>query len=156
MKIKIPTNLIGGILIMLLSFIVWLLIPNQINIGEAAMQKAQSNSRLIPDMLAIGIGISGALLVFQSLVLKKEVYKEYNLGLEAKGAIYLVILIVYIVLVEYVGMLVACLLMGIGSLVYFRTKKIRRYIIIFAFFIVIYLVFSLVLKVKFPTLGGLK
>lgn len=156
MKIKIPTNLIGGILIMLLSFIVWLLIPNQINIGEAAMQKAQSNSRLIPDMLAIGIGISGALLVFQSLVLKKEVYKEYNLGLEAKGAIYLVILIVYIVLVEYVGMLVACLLMGIGSLVYFRTKKIRRYIIVFAFFIVIYLVFSLVLKVKFPTLGGLK
>lgn len=156
MKIKIPTNLIGGILIMLLSFIVWMLIPNQINIGEAAMQKAQSNSRLIPDMLAIGIGISGALLVFQSLVLKKEVYKEYNLGLEAKGAIYLVILIVYIVLVEYVGMLVACLLMGIGSLAYFRTKKIRRYIIIFAFFIVIYLVFSLVLKVKFPTLGGLK
>ena len=111
---------------------------------------------MIPDMLAIGIGISGALLVFQSLVLKKEVYKEYNLGLEAKGAIYLVILIVYIVLVEYVGMLVACLLMGIGSLVYFRTKKIRRYIIIFAFFIVIYLVFSLVLKVKFPMLGGLK
>lgn len=156
MKIKIPTNLIGGILIMLLSFIVWMLIPNQINIGEAAMQKAQSNSRLIPDMLAIGIGISGALLVFQSLVLKKEVYKEYNLGLEAKGAIYLVILIVYIVLVEYVGMLVACLLMGIGSLVYFRTKKIRRYIIVFAFFIVIYLVFSLVLKVKFPMLGGLK
>ncbi|MCG8482038.1 MAG: tripartite tricarboxylate transporter TctB family protein [Clostridia bacterium] len=156
MKIKIPTNLIGGILIMLLSFIVWMLIPNQINIGEAAMQKAQSNSRLIPDMLAIGIGISGALLVFQSLVFKKEVYKEYNLGLEAKGAIYLVILIVYIVLVEYVGMLVACLLMGIGSLVYFRTKKIRRYIIVFAFFIVIYLVFSLVLKVKFPTLGGLK
>ncbi|WP_407267774.1 tripartite tricarboxylate transporter TctB family protein [Radiobacillus sp. PE A8.2] len=153
MEIKVPTNLVGGILIMLLSLIIWFLIPVQIPI-MATFEGKLIDSRFVPRLLVATMFLISAILIISSLVFKKEKTIVYNVRSELKGILYLSILVIYILLVKYIGFLIACLLLAIVTLIYFKVKAIKYYAITLSVFVAIYLIFYFILEVPLPGIMG--
>lgn len=154
MKVRIPTNLAGGILAILLAVVVWLLIPNEVPLVES-LSGNRVTTRFVPFLATYVVAFCGLVLVVQSLIFKRENVAEYDLRLEGKGAIYLLILVAYVLVTRFLGFLIACMSLGIGTLLYMRIKQLRYYIITVGVFAVVYVVFRYVMDIPFPTLRGL-
>ena len=86
-KIKIKTNLVFGILALLLSVIVFFLIPKQIPIST--LTKEHINGRFIPRLMCLIMFICGLACLIRSLVFKDDDEKEIELDIELKNVIYL-------------------------------------------------------------------
>ncbi|WP_100010042.1 tripartite tricarboxylate transporter TctB family protein [Lentibacillus sediminis] len=152
MEIRIPTNLVGGIIMMLLSIIIWFLIPEQIA-TDPAFQGGIVDSRFVPRILVGIMFILSMFLITLSLIFKKENIVVYDLKNEFRAFGYLGILVLYVLLVNYAGFLIACLLMGIGTLAYMKSKSLKYYMIIIVAFLIIYFVFTNLLAVPLPGMG---
>ena len=152
-KIKIKTNLVFGILALLLSAIVFFLIPKQIPIST--LTKEHINGRFIPRLMCLIMFICGLACLIRSLVFKDDDEKEIELDIELKNVIYLGIVLVYGLLARYVSFIVASVLFGIASLFYMRQKSWKKYVIVTIVIISVALIFKYSLKVRFGGLLGI-
>ncbi len=146
----IPTHLTAGIFSMVLGAIAAALIPGQIKVpGQTGI-----TSRTIPFFLAGIIFLLGCILVFSSLVLKKEDYREVEVSEEIRRGFFIGALVVYVFAMDWIGFLTSSLLMGAFVLWYIEDRKPLHYGVVGLCIGVIYLVFRFLLNVSFTSVWG--
>lgn len=147
MKIKYRSNLVAGIVSIILGVICYMMIPAQI--GEDYAATYGITSRTVPYAVAVLWIVCGAALIVQSLILKKDEVKTLEMGKEAKALGYMVVLLIYALLFEK-SFLFATMFLGVATLAFTGSKKKLFYVIILITVAVLYFLFSKVLHVQMP------
>jgi hypothetical protein len=149
-NITYPSDLVTGILFLVVSVVVLLIMPDQVAVSE----KDLVNGRAFPTMLAYLMLAMSLLLVGNELVKlitkKPLVTKTMNLLVEVKALIIIGILIVTYLLAKVTDLFViGGLFCAVSFLVFFRCKKKSYYAITVSAAVLIWVVFRFVLSVNF-------
>lgn len=147
MEIKYKSNLVAGIVSLILGVICLILVPLQIAKDYSATYGI--TSRTVPYAIGILWIVCGVILLVQSLVLKKDTEKTLVVGKELKALAYMVILLVYGILFKR-SFLISTILLGVATLAMTGSKKKLFYVIVIAMVVVLYLLFAKVLHIQMP------
>ena len=147
MKIKYRSNLLAGCLAIVAAAVLFLIIPSQVGLESSATYGI--TSRTLPYALSILSAACGVGLIVQSLVLKKDEVREIELRQEAKGLLYMLILLAY-------GwgfsrsFLISTSLLGAVTQALQKDKKPLHYVVVVAVVVVLYFTFTELLHVRLP------
>ncbi len=147
MEIKYKSNLVAGIVSLVLGVICLILVPLQIAKDYSATYGI--TSRTVPYAIGILWIVCGVILLVQSIVLKKDTEKTLVVGKELKALAYMVMLLVYGILFKR-SFLISTILLGVATLAMTGTKKKLFYVIVIAMVVVLYLLFAKVLHIQMP------
>ena len=152
-------DLRSGIAIVLFSlFSYFWLIPNQI----AVRKGVTIGANYFPELLVMIIGICGAILIIQGLTYlhrKGELSLSSVFGIGNAGqlkkylphVIFLLSTVIYLIVMQYVGFVIASIPFLILLLLFFGHSKIGWCSVVSVIFVVaIYLLFSNVFRIRFP------
>ena len=148
MTIKLRTNLIGGLLGLIIAAIIWFVIPVQVKVMQASTYSV--DARFMPRLVTLIIALMSIVLLIQSLVLKKERIVDIIIKEETRVIVFYLILVAYVVLIPIIGFLISTLLISLGTLLYLRCKRKSYYIITGVIVAGIYLAFIFLLNVPLP------
>lgn len=141
MKVKLNSNMITGVLFLIVSVALHILIPSQIRTFETSAVTAAT----VPTLLIRGMILCSVILLVQGILSKEKT--EYTIS----GAIFTkenllrlkpVMLIAYALLLPHIGFIISSLLLANGILLYFGTRKWWFYAIASANVIVAYFAFQ--------------
>ena len=147
MEIKYKSNLVAGIVSLILGVICLILVPLQIAKDYSATYGI--TSRIVPYAIGILWIVCGVILLVESLILKKDTEKTLVVGKELKALAYMVILLAYGILFKR-SFLISTILLGVATLAMTGTKKKLFYVIVIAMVVVLYLLFAKVLHIQMP------
>lgn len=147
MKVQYRSNLVSGIVSIILGIICMVIIPRQI--GEDYSATYGITSRTIPYAVAILWLVCGVVLMVQSLVFKKDEIKVLDVSKEAKALGYMLVILVYAVLFKK-SFLLSTMFLGVATLAFTGSRKKSFYLIVLAMVAVLYLLFAKVLHVQLP------
>lgn len=147
MEIKYKSNLVAGIVSLILGVICLILVPLQIAKDYSATYGI--TSRTVPYVIGILWIVCGVILLVESLILKKDTEKTLVVGKELKALAYMVILLAYGILFKR-SFLISTILLGVATLAMTGTKKKLFYVIVIAMVVVLYLLFAKVLHIQMP------
>ena len=147
MEIKYKSNLVAGIVSLILGVICLILVPLQI--AEDYSATYGITSRTVPYAIGILWIVCGVILLVQSIVLKKDTEKTLVVGKELKALAYMVMLLVYGILFKR-SFLISTILLGVATLAMTGSKKKLFYVIVIAMVVVLYLLFAKVLHIQMP------
>ncbi len=147
MKVTYRSNLVSGIVSLILGIICMFVIPCQI--GEDYSITYGITSKTVPYAVAVLWVVCGLVLMFQSLILKKEEQKILDVGKEAKAVVYLLVLVVYAILFQK-SFLFSTAFLGVATLAFTGSKKKGYYGIVLVMVAVLYILFAKVLHVQMP------
>lgn len=147
MEIKYKSNLVAGIVSLVLGVICLILVPLQIAKDYSATYGI--TSRTVPYAIGILWIVCGVILLVQSIVLKKDTEKTLVVGKELKALAYMVMLLVYGIIFKR-SFLISTILLGVATLAMTGTKKKLFYVIVIAMVVVLYLLFAKVLHIQMP------
>lgn len=147
MKLKYRSNLIAGIVSIILGLVCWKIIPMQI--AEDYSVTYGITSRTVPYAVAVLWIVCGGILIIQSMILKKDEIKVLDAAKEAKALGYMAVLIIYALLFRK-SFLISTTFLGVVTLAFTGSKKKSYYMIVVAVVVVLYLLFSKVLHVQMP------
>ena len=147
MEIKYKSNLVAGIVSLILGVICLILVPLQIAKDYSATYGI--TSRTVPYAIGILWIVCGVILLVESLILKKDSEKTLVVGKELKALAYMVILLAYGILFKR-SFLISTILLGVATLAMTGTKKKLFYVIVIAMVVVLYLLFAKVLHIQMP------
>ncbi len=147
MEIKYKSNLVAGIVSLILGVICLILVPLQIAKDYSATYGI--TSRTVPYAIGILWIVCGVILLVESLILKKDTEKTLVVGKELKALAYMVILLAYGILFKR-SFLISTILLGVATLAMTGTKKKLFYVIVIAMVVVLYLLFAKVLHIQMP------
>ena len=133
MKVKLNSNMITGVLFLIVSVALHILIPSQIRTYETSVVTAAT----VPTLLIRGMILCSVILLVQGILSKEKT--EYTIS----GAIFTKENLLRLKPVIYIAMLIAyALLLSNGILLYFGTRKWWFYAIASANVIVAYFAFQ--------------
>lgn len=147
MEIKYKSNLVAGIVSLILGVICLILVPLQIAKDYSATYGI--TSRTVPYAIGILWIVCGVILLVESLILKKDTEKTLVVGKELKALAYMAILLAYGILFKR-SFLISTILLGVATLAMTGTKKKLFYVIVIAMVVVLYLLFAKVLHIQMP------
>ena len=147
MKLQYRSNLVSGIVSVILGIICMVIIPRQI--GEDYSATYGITSRTVPYAIAVLWIICGIVLMVQSLVFKKDEIKMIDVSKEAKAVGYMLVILIYAVLFKK-SFLLSTVFLGLATLAFTGSRKKSFYLIVFAVVVILYLLFSKVLHVQLP------
>ena len=144
MKVKLNSNMITGVLFLIVSVALHILIPSQIRTYETSAVTAAT----VPTLLIRGMILCSVILLVQGILSKEKteytisgaIFTKENLLL--KPVIYIAMLIAYALLLPHIGFIISSLLLANGILLYFGTRKWWFYAIASANVIVAYFAFQ--------------
>lgn len=87
--------------------------------------------------------------MFQSLILKRDEVKSFEVAKEAKALGYMAVLLIYAVLFTR-SFLASTIFLGVATLMFTGSRKKTFYLIILGVVVILYLLFSKVLHVQLP------
>lgn len=148
---KLKTNLISGILAIILGSVLLLIVPFQIQ-EEMFITKGQIPADFIPKTTSWVMIILGIILLAQSVFLKKEQVVEVEKRALGRSLIFLGMLILYAILFTYIGFLLSSVIFSLVLLVFLKCKNPLYYVICVMFPVVVYFVFTYGLSVRLPLL----
>ncbi len=146
-KIRYRSNLTAGIVSIIFGVIVLSVIPSQISLGFD--NTYGFTPRTIPFVFAGICILFGALLIVQSLVLKKDTVKEMELSRELKALAYMAVFVVYSLLFN-VSFVLATILLGAVTLMFLKCKKPLYYAIVAVTVVFLYFVLTQFLHIQLP------
>lgn len=154
MKIKYNSEIISGAVFLLAAVILWLLIPSQIN----TMETSAVNAQTIPRIAIGGMGLFSLGLLLQGIfttekknvVINREAFTSEKFRKEMRSVIYALMLLAYIVLLTFVGFLIATALLVVAILLFYGARKWYYYAIPLGMVGVVYFVFKTILRVSLP------
>lgn len=146
-KIRYRSNQTAGIVSIIFGSIVLSVIPSQISLGFDNTYGI--TPRTIPYVLAGICILFGALLIVQSLVLKKDTVKEMELSRELKALAYMAVFVVYSLLFN-VSFVLATILLGAVTLMFLKCKKPLYYAIVAVTVVFLYFVLTQFLHIQLP------
>lgn len=147
---KLKVNLLGGSIFLILSIILWLLIPSQIPISGNAIITSQTFPRLIVILMFLGslVLLLGDII---KLLNKKPVLEvKLNLKEEGKAVITCMMLVAYAFLMDKIGFMFASILYCCSMLAFFKSKNIKYYISVVIVCIAVTYIFKHILLVQLP------
>ena len=147
MEIKYKSNLVAGIVSIILGIVCIILVPLQI--AEDYSATYGITSRTIPCAIGVLWIVCGVVLLIQSLILKKDTVKTLIVGKELKALAYMGMLLIYSILFKR-SFLISTILLGVATLAMTGTKKKLYYAIVIAMVVVLYLLFAKVLHIQLP------
>lgn len=150
MKIKVRTNLVSGILFLILSIVLLIIIPHQIQ--QTYQENQYVSAKAIPQLIGYIMLAISIYEILKGTVLKKEVVKEFELKPEAMGLLFVFVLVLYVVLIGLIGFLLSSILLVVGTLLWQRVKNWKHWVAVIVATLVIYFAFAEGLSVAFPTL----
>jgi hypothetical protein len=142
MVVRYRTNLTSGVFSILVGIFILVVIPSQVELDYNIQYSVTSRS--LPTLIAAALIILGAVLSFQSLVLKKEVWKEFETGKELKALLYMLILAGYALLFS-LNLILAFVFLGAATLIIMKTRKPLYYGIVLVFALGLDAIFRFVL-----------
>lgn len=150
MKYKIKVNIIGGAIFLILSAILWYLIPSQIPVNSNGIITSRSFPRLIVLMMFFS-----SLFIFVSdiikLISKRPVSEvEVNLKEEGRAAIVCILLIIYAFLLNKIGFMIASIIYCYSMLLFFKCKNWKYYVIVTIVCVAVTYIFKNILLVQLP------
>ena len=149
---KVKTNLIGGVIFIILGLILLLLQPSQVIVSNniAFLESA----KVAPMMSIIVMFFGGIFLIFQSLVLKKE--KEIFLKFqEQKNALYMALyMLLYAATIYFLGFLIASAALIVLLFMFYKNKNKKHLIAVFIIAALVYVLFTRIFNVSLPGIGG--
>lgn len=147
MKINYRSNLITGIISILLGIICMVIIPGQI--GQDYSTTYGITSRTVPYAVAVLWMVCGVALIFQSLILHKDEIKTLDVKKEAKAVGYMAVLLIYAMMFRR-SFLLSTMFLGTVTLAFTGSRKKIFYVLILLVVAILYLLFSKVLHVNMP------
>ena len=147
MKVKYRSNLVAGIVSVILGIICMVIIPRQI--GEDYSATYGITSRTVPYAVAILWMVCGVVLMIQSLIFKKDEIKMIDVSKEAKAVGYMLVILIYAFLFKK-SFLISTIFLGLATLAFTGSRKKSFYLIVLAVVVILYLLFSKVLHVQLP------
>ena len=151
--IKIKTNLIFGVAAVITAALLIGIIPSQI--PQSSLVKEYLDGRFIPYAMCGIMMVCGVISIIKSLVLKQEDIREISIGIENKNLTFILFVIVFYLLTKYISFLIGCILLSITSLVFFRCRSRKTYVIVLVSAVAVALIFKYGLNVKFGGLWGI-
>ena len=123
MKVKLNSNMITGVLFLIVSVALHILIPSQIRTYETSAVTAAT----VPTLLIRGMILCSVILLVQGILSKEKteytisgaIFTKENL-LRLKPVIYIAMLIAYALLLPHIGFIISSLLLANGILLYFE------------------------------------
>ncbi len=146
--IRIKSNLASGIASLILGLALYFIIPSQIS-AEFSKNVSGVDSKTIPTMIAILFIVCGIILIFQSLVLKKDEVRELAVKEECKTLAYMAVLVVYAYAFNF-GFIASTSVLAVLTLAFSKCKKPLYYIITVLAVFLLYGVFKILLHVPLP------
>lgn len=123
--LRLGKNLCSGIIAVVAGVTLMLMLPyhikSKVNNMTAAVGPEYLPRLVIYLMIACGIA-----LIFTSLVLKKEEYVEIELKRELHSMMYFAALVVYVVMMQYLGFIISSALFGLASLMLMEDRNPRH------------------------------
>lgn len=143
---KINSSKVIGVFYAALGVILLVLIPMGVAEGSG-----EFGPRLFPTVVSILLVISGVAILVKDFFRKESrSYFEF-VPSELKRVIVLFIMMaVFIFLMDKIGFLIAALLFGIGTQVYYHVKKWQYYVIMIALCFLIDFVFRNLINIPLP------
>lgn len=153
MKFKIKTNLWSGIVMGLFSVSMLLAMPSQVRLPM--FDSGAPSPRIIPGICLVGTLVCSAILLIQSLVLKREKIIEFDWKKEKPCILLILLLCAYVALTIYAGFIPAVVVIFPTILFYCGERKPPIYIFTVAAGIGIFFLFRYVFHVSLPGIPGL-
>lgn len=150
--LKINTNLIFGIVAVILSILLWLIIPSQVPPSLVATEYI--NGSFMPKLMAGIMFVCGIIGIIRGIFFDKH-EKTLSISLESKSVCFLIIFALFVVLATKVSFLISAVLFGIISLAFMKCRNIKKYIAVVAVIVAVCLIFKFGLKVRFGGLWGI-
>lgn len=147
---KIKTNLAGGILFSVISIVILLLVPYQCAASQTTT--VGNDPRLMPRIVAIVTLVCSLVLIFQSLVLKKETVIEIHLADEKNALSASLIMLGFLACIFLFGFFIASCIVIVALLLFFKEKKKYPYLILCLMAAGVYFLFVKLFHV--PLIGG--
>ena len=149
-EIRVPIDLVTGVVFFLLGLGVLLVMPDQVAVSE----KDVINGRAFPTMLTIVMLLCCAMLIgkeLYKLATKQPLnWKVINIQVEIKALVILGILVVTYLLSKLTGLFViGAVFCCLGFLLYFRCRKKSYYVITLVLAVSIWAAFRFALNVDF-------
>jgi hypothetical protein len=149
-EIRIPVDLVTGVVFFLVGLGVLLVMPDQVAISE----KDVVNGRAFPTLLTVVMLLCCAMLIgkeLYKLVTKQPLnWKVINIQVEIKALVILGILVVTYLLSKLTGLfVVGAVFCCLGLLLYFRCRKRSYYVITLVLAVAIWAAFRFALGVDF-------
>ena len=149
-EIRIPIDLVTGVVFFLVGLGVLLVMPDQVAISE----KDVVNGRAFPTLLTVVMLLCCAMLIgkeLYKLATKQPLnWKVINVQVEMKALVILGILVVTYLLSKLTGLfVVGAVFCCLGFLLYFRCRKKSYYVITLALAVAIWAAFRFALGVDF-------
>ena len=149
-EIRIPVDLVTGVVFFLVGLGVLLVMPDQVAISE----KDVVNGRAFPTMLTVVLLLCCAMLIgkeLYKLATKQPLnWKVINIQVEIKALVILGILVVTYLLSKLTGLfVVGAIFCCLGFLLYFRCRKKSYYVITLVIAVAIWAAFRFALGVDF-------
>ena len=149
-NIRYPSDLVTGIISLVLSIVLLVIMPQQVVISE----KDVVNGRAFPTMLCYLMMAMSVLLTGKELVKlagkKPMEMKTVNLLVEVKALTIIAILVITYLLAKFTDLFViGAVFCAVAFLVYFRCKKKSYYAITLGMAVAIWVAFRFVLNVPF-------
>ena len=149
-EIRIPIDLVTGVVFFLVGLGVLLVMPDQVAISE----KDVVNGRAFPTLLTVVMLLCCAMLIgkeLYKLATKQPLnWKVINIQVEIKALVILGILVVTYLLSKLTGLfVVGAVFCCLGFLLYFRCRKRSYYVITLVLAVAIWAAFRFALGVDF-------
>jgi|GEM_PF-3227007 len=144
MKIRVRRDLTSGIALMIISAILWFMIPYHIVVPESGNSAQMFPRMIIGFMFLVACYISG-----KSVITKRDIVLEFDGKKEVRIILYALALILYVFLIDKVGYLVATLGISALTLAVFKARK-KFYVAMGVFVVVVYMLFIFGLGVPLP------
>ncbi len=149
-EIRIPIDLVTGVVFFLVALVVFLVMPDQVAVSE----KDVVNGRAFPTLLMVVMMLCCAMLVAKELyklATKQPLnWKVINIQVEVKALVILGILIGTWFLSKLTGLFViGAIFCCLGFLLYFRCRKKSYYVITLVLAVAIWAAFRFALGVDF-------
>lgn len=151
--IKIKTNLTFGVAAVIIAALLIGIIPTQI--PQSSLVKEYLDGRFIPYAMCGIMMACGIVSLIKSLVLKQEDIREIDIGIEDKNLAFILLVAGFYLLTKYISFLMGCILFSFTSLVFFRCRSRKTYVIVMVSAVIVALVFKYGLNVKFGGLWGI-
>ncbi len=154
-KINYNNEIISGGIFAIISAILWFLIPSQIQTAE----KSVINATTVPQIAIGGLFVFSVCLFIQGIRLpkktvsiNKEAFSSIGFRKELRTLIFALMLILYGILFGIIGYILDTILLVVGILMFYKSKKWLYYVIAIVTVFIIYGVFTYFLNVNLPNL----
>ncbi len=149
-EIRIPINLVAGIVFLVFAIAIIAIMPQQVAVSD----KDVVNGRAFPSLLMYVMILCSGMLIVKDLykIVKKQPleWKVINLQTEVKALVIFGILLGTFLLSKFTGMfIIGALFCSLAFLLYFRCGKKSYYVITLVLTAVIWAAFKFVLNVDF-------